>query len=266
MEGKPRTTFPAITVAQMREVDRLMIEEYGIALLQMMENAGRGLAGVARQWVGGDMASKRVVVLVGSGNNGGGGLVAARHLANAGAQVTVALTHAPPLPGEVPEHQRRALERMQVAGSDRATSVPELQALLTVADLVLDALLGYSLRGVPREPVASFIRAANAAQAAHLALDLPSGLDGDSGVPSDPTLRAGATLTLAWPKAGLLAPGAQSVVGEVYLADISVPEAVYRPVGVERGDLFARSPIVRVKPATGGWEPDEAGANAADFE
>src|SRR5215472_206604 len=136
-----------ISVAQMREVDRLMIQQYGIALLQMMENAGRSLAALARQRLGGTASGAHVVVLAGTGNNGGGGLVAARHLANAGADVLVALTQPPPLPGEVPEHQRRTLERIGVAGSDRAVSAEALPKYLAAADLVLDALIGYSLRG-----------------------------------------------------------------------------------------------------------------------
>src|SRR5215472_13284585 len=132
-----------ISVAKMREVDRLMIEQYDIALLQMMENAGRGLAALARQHLGGSAAGARVVVLVGTGNNGGGGLVAARHLANAGADVFVALTQQSPLPGEVPEHQRRTLQRMGIAGSDRAVSADVLPARLASADLILDTLIGY---------------------------------------------------------------------------------------------------------------------------
>ncbi len=153
---------------------------------------------------------------------------------------------------------------MGVAGSEAATDVEVLPALLRDTDLILDALIGYSLRGAPREPVASWIRLANAnaTTARRIALDLPSGLDRDAGVPRDPTLRADGTLTLAWPKAGLLAPAARSFVGDLYLADISVPEAVYRAVSVRRGDLFAHGPVVRVRPVTGGWEPDEALASA----
>jgi NAD(P)H-hydrate epimerase len=251
-----------ITVAQMREVDRLMVEDYGIALLQMMENAGRSLAALARRVHGGDVAHAHVIVLAGSGNNGGGGLVAARHLANAGADVRVMLTAAPPLPGEVPEHQRMALEHMGVLGADGVTEAEGIPALVRDADLILDALIGYSLRGAPREPVASWIRRANAAPGRRVALDLPSGLDSDAGLPQEPTLRAAATLTLAWPKAGLLTPAAQVVVGDLYLADISVPEAVYRAVGVQRADRFARGPVVRVQPVNGGWEPAEALTNA----
>ncbi|HET8631423.1 MAG TPA: NAD(P)H-hydrate epimerase [Thermomicrobiales bacterium] len=241
-----------ISVARMVEVDRLMVAEYGIALLQMMENAGRGVAAVARALLGGSAAGRRVVVLAGKGNNGGGGLAAARHLANAGAAVAVALSAAPAALGAVPARQRRTLARMGVPGSEREATADALPALLARADLVVDALIGYRLRGAPRAPVAAFIRAANAAPAPRLALDLPSGLDGDRGIPADPTVRADATVTLAWPKAGLLAPAARPVVGRLYLVDIGVPAGVYRAVGVEPGALFARGPLVRIRVTDGG--------------
>ncbi|MBI2939032.1 MAG: NAD(P)H-hydrate epimerase [Chloroflexi bacterium] len=247
-----------ISVAQMVEVDRLMVADYGITLLQMMENAGRGLAEMARRLLGGNTAERKAVILIGRGNNGGGGLVAARHLANAGAGVNVALAGEPDQLGEVPEHQRRILVRVGVAGASRPASADELPALLADADLLIDALVGYGLRGPPREPIASFIRAANAVTALRLALDLPSGLDGDEGVPREPCLRADATLTLAWPKAGLLAAAARPFVGALYLADISVPAQVYHAVGVERSTLFAGGPIVRVRILDGAWEPAES--------
>ena len=249
-------TFSSITVAQMIDVDRLMVEDYGILLLQMMEDAGRGLAEVARYLLGGDVAGRKVVVLVGRGNNGGGGLVAARHLANAAAEVTVALATAPDALGDVPEHQRVTLAKMGVAGSDHVSEPGALPRLIEGADLLLDALIGYRLHGAPREPIASFIHAANAVPAPRLALDLPSGLDGDRGVPLAPTLRADATLTLAWPKAGLLTKAARPFVGKLLLADISVPAGAYRAVGVDPGMLFARGPIVRVRPVANGWDPE----------
>lgn len=248
-----------ITVAQMREVDRLMTQEHGIGLATMMENAGRGLAALARMQAGGDIAGVRVVVLVGAGNNGGGGLVAARHLANAGAEVRVALAVAPPLPGAVPEYQRAALARMGVGGSDTVTEPAALPATLSGTQVVLDALIGYSLHGAPREPLATFISAANAAVAVlRLALDLPSGLDGDSGNPSPQTVQAHTTLTLAWPKTGLLTDQSAPYVGALYVADISVPAAVYAAVGVERGDLFAKGPVVPIHRAGAGWEREDA--------
>ncbi|MBI3977904.1 MAG: NAD(P)H-hydrate epimerase [Chloroflexi bacterium] len=246
-----------ISVEQMIEIDRLVVGAYGITLVQMMENAGRSLAIVARRLAGGSVAGRRVVVLVGKGNNGGGGLVAARHLANAGARVMVALASPPEQLGDVPEQQRQVLARLGVSGSDGALSPSRLASVIESADLVLDALIGYSLRGAPREPIAGFIRLANATRVPRLALDLPSGLDGDRGTPLQPCLQANATLMLAWPKAGLLTAAADAYVGALYLADISVPAAAYRAVGVDPLTLFAPGPIVRIHRLDGDWEPGE---------
>jgi NAD(P)H-hydrate epimerase len=254
------TWLTGISVEQMREVDRLMVEEYSITLLQMMENAGRGLAALSRIRLGGNLAGARIVALIGPGNNGGGGLSAARHLVNAGATVTIALAGEPPLLNEAPEHQRRILERMDVLGSDHATASSTLPALLDQAELVLDALLGYSGQGAPREPIAGFIRAANAASAKHIALDVPSGLASDTGEPRDPTLLADATLTLAWPKVGVLATIARPFVGDLYLADISVPETVYHAVGARRGDVFAMGFITHLRVKGGVWQRGEEAA------
>jgi NAD(P)H-hydrate epimerase len=118
---------------------------------------------------------------------------------------------------------------------------------LGAADAILDALIGYSLQGPPREPIASLIRATNRADAPVIALDVPSGLDGDSGQPFDPTIKAATTLTLALPKAGLMRPASRDWVGDLYLADISVPVQVYRRLGVEPGSVFAASDIVPVR-------------------
>ncbi len=243
-----------ISIAQMIEVDHLMVDEYGITLPQMMENAGRSLADLARRILGGNAAGRKVAVMVGKGNNGGGGLVAARHLANAGADIHVLLAAAPGELGTVPEMQRRVLARMGVIGSDHTTAATALPALLEETELVLDALVGYSLRGDPREPVASFIRAANAAAAQRLALDIPSGLEGDSGQPLAPCLEADVTLTLAWPKAGLLAETARPYVGQLYLTDIGVPAAAYRAIRVDPGQIFASGPIVRVNEQNMAWK------------
>jgi len=117
---------------------------------------------------------------------------------------------------------------------------------LAHADAILDALIGYSLQGPPREPIASLIRAANRADAPVIALDVPSGLDGDSGRAFDPTIKAATTLSLALPKTGLTRLAARESVGDLYLADISVPAQVYQRLGLETGPVFARSDIVAV--------------------
>lgn len=230
--------IPAITPDQMREVDRVMIEDFGIELIQMMENAGRALALLARQHLGGSLAGRTVLVLAGRGNNGGGGLVAARRLAIWGAGVTVILTDAPYHFDGVPAHQISILQAMQIP--IRVAPV----ATLPRTDLILDALIGYGLRGAPREPTATLIRQANAGAAPIIALDTPSGLDTTTGQALEPVIQARATLTLALPKTGLLTEEARPVVGQLFLADISVPPLLYQRMGLDVGPLFAEADVI----------------------
>jgi len=122
----------------------------------------------------------------------------------------------------------------------------EAVSLLHEADVVLDALLGYSIDGPPREPEAGMIRFAGMHDTPMIALDLPSGLDPDRGLPYDPTIRATKTLALALPKAGLLRPEAASSVGELWLADISVPVQAYARFDIHPGPLFAESDLIRI--------------------
>jgi len=232
---------PAVTVAQMREVDRIMVEDLGISLLQMMENAGRALAELTRIHLSG-VRRRRVVVLAGRGGNGGGGMAAARRLAVWGAEVRVVLAHPDKALGEAPAHQLASLRAMGVPVHRPADAV----SLVHEADVVLDALLGYSLDGPPRQPEAGMIRFAGMHDTPIIALDLPSGLDPDRGMPYDPTIRATRTLALALPKAGLLRPEAASSVGELWLADISVPASAYAAFGINPGPLFAESDLIRM--------------------
>ncbi len=222
--------IPSLTTEQMAEVDRLMNEEYGILLIQMMENAGRNLAEQARRMLGGQLAGRRIVVLCGKGNNGGGGMVAARHLHNRGAQVSVKLAGDPAGLKEIPAHQWDILQVMGLTQADDPG--------LDQADLTLDTIIGYGLTGDPRGQAAEWIRRANAAGQPILALDAPSGLDTTSGTAGDPCIQATATLTLALPKTGLLMASARSVVGELFLADISVPPRLYRRLGLSVGPIF----------------------------
>ena len=231
----------SVTVDQMREVDRLMVDEMGISLLQMMENAGRSLAEQARRMLGGDIAGRRINMLAGPGGNGGGGMAAARRLSIWGAEVAVVLGQPRDQIRDVPAQQLATLDRMELEIRDpKETGAEEAGT----AELVIDALIGYSLRGAPNEPIASLIRQTNAAGTPVLALDIPSGLNADTGEPSDPTIRAAATLTLALPKVGLLGPAARAWTGDLYLADISVPPAVYRRLGLAVGPIFRRQDIV----------------------
>jgi len=230
--------IPALTTTQIAEVDRLMIEEYGILLIQMMENAGRNLAEFSRRILNGRLTDRKIVVLCGAGNNGGGGMVAARHLHNRGADVSVMFVGDTARLKEILAHQWRILQTMSLT--------MEHDPDLAEADVILDALVGYGLTGDPRGPVAEWIERAQAARRPILSLDTPSGLDTTTGIPGHPCIRASATLTLALPKTGLLAPSAQAFVGDLYLADIGVPPELYRRIGIEVGPLFADDTLIRV--------------------
>ena len=241
------TEVPSLSTAQMIEVDRLMIEEYRIELIQMMENAGRNLAHLARvRFLGGDPSGKRVIVAAGSGGNGGGALVCARRLANWGADVWLVLTRPTEAFAGVPAHQLDILQRMDIPVA-QAEEFSAIDSAGTV-DLIVDGIIGYSLSGAPRGSAARLIRWANGQRAPILALDTPSGLDTTSGTAFDPAIRATATLTLALPKRGLHAPEAEAFTGELYLADISVPPSLYADpsVGIMVGRLFAENDIIRL--------------------
>ncbi len=254
--------FPSVTAKEMREIDRLMVEEMGIGLFQMMEHAGRNLTEVARTLLGGELKGRKIVVLVGPGNNGGGGMVAARHLENGGSLVAVVLAQDPMRLKEVPARQHTTLLRMGVRSAVFNPAEPEaLAARLGPCDLVIDALVGYSLNGPPRGAIATLIREANGRGRPILALDLPSGLHPDTGQVFDPSIRALATLTLALPKRGLLVPTAKPYVGRLWVGDIGVPPGLYGRVGLYVGPLFSRSPVVPVE-----GEADAAGKIRPDIE
>ena len=232
--------IPSITSEQMAEIDRIMIEEYGIELIQMMENAGRNLAELARKILSGKVLERRIAVLCGGGNNGGGGMVAARHLHNWGASVWVHLTSDAARLKEIPAHQWKILRRMNIVEANDPTEVPKQ------IDLILDAIIGYGLEGDPRGEAAKWITWANQQETPILALDTPSGLDTTTGKPGLPVIQASRTLTLGLPKSGLIHPEAKPYVGKLYLADISIPTEVYQRVGIGIGSVFQKETIVEL--------------------
>lgn len=242
--GTPASAVPYLTTEQMIEVDRVMIEDYRIDLIQMMENAGRNLAHLARElFLDGDPRGRSVVVLAGTGGNGGGAMVCARRLANYGASVAVYVTKPDDEFAPIPAHQLDILRRMGVtvapAEDVRTQNEP---------DLVIDGVIGYSLSGSPRGSAAELIGWANQQGAPVLALDAPSGVDTTTGTVFEPAIRAAATMTLALPKQGLGAEGVEEHVGALYLGDIGVPPSLYsKPaLGLSVGPIFAHGDIVRL--------------------
>jgi NAD(P)H-hydrate epimerase len=229
------TVVPSITAAQMREVDRVAVEEFGLSILQMMENAGRNLAQNVRDMF--DGARGEVAILAGSGGNGGGGLCCARHLHNRDFQVWVVLDKEE---GMLQGAARNQLHILQAAG---VQPVGPSQAAQVVrrSQVVVDALIGYSLRGAPRGRAAELIALCNESAAPVLSLDLPSGLDATTGEALGTVARPNRTLTLALPKTGL-----HRVPGELYLADIGIPPEVFQRIGVSFESPFGTRYWVRL--------------------
>jgi NAD(P)H-hydrate epimerase len=215
-----------ISTEQMIEIDRIMIEDLGITLLQMMENAGRSLADLAV----GLFSPSTATVLAGPGGNGGGGLTAARHLHNLGINVGVTLTG--DRLGEAAHHQAHALRQMGVP----FTSNPNLEA-----GVVIDAMVGYSLTGALHGLAAEL--AASLAGATVLSLDVPSGLDASSSDSAGSSVSATATMTLCLPKTGLRSSNA---TGDLYLADISVPSSAVAQVSNDPPPPFQLGRILQI--------------------
>ena len=239
-------TIRFITVEQMREVDRLMIEEFKIEIQQMMENAGRNLARLAvRKFLFEQETSKEVIVLVGPGGNGGGAMVAARRLYNWGYPVSVYLSHHREKYIGVPGFQMQILKKMGLHIGEVDEQIGSHSAAL-----IIDGLIGYSLIGSPRHGVAARIEWANNSNVPVLSLDVPSGIESTSGEIFEPAIQAAATLTLALPKTGFQNPGIQNNMGELFVADISVPFGVYERMGISREELpdFSENEIIRLSP------------------
>jgi NAD(P)H-hydrate epimerase len=215
-------THPFLTREQVRALDRRAIDEFGVPGVVLMENAGRGAAEVlARLGIHGG-----VVICCGKGNNGGDGFVIARHLAIHEAAVRILLFCAPEeLSGDAAINQR-IVARLKLPQEVHAGPAPDLKAVereLAAAEWVVDALFGTGLSGAVRPPLDRVIAAINACPARVLAVDIPSGLDCDTGRPLGATVRAEHTVTFAAQKVGFANPEARQWLGQVHLVDIGVP-------------------------------------------
>lgn len=224
----------AVTAAEMREIDRVAVEELGPTLLQMMENAGRNLAGEVMYWTA--ERPGLVAVLAGSGGNGGGAICGARHLANHGVETVVCLS--------------RAVEGLSPAAKEQLAIYRETDGLVVsvgkIGDLapgvVIDGLLGYGLRGVPHGDTADLIQWCGRSGAKILSLDVPSGVDATTGEAAGAYVRPDRTMTLALPKTGL----AEAETGKLVLADIGIPAGVYARAGIDYRTPFSDGYRVRL--------------------
>jgi len=245
-----------VTAQAMRQLDQAA-QELGLTVPVLMEHAGLRVAEAAMNLLGAGnrglqapdrpagLGGRTVAVLAGRGNNGGDGLAAARHLANAGARVRVGLLADPAGLRGAARWNWEVLEAM----ATRATGIrleagagARVRSLLDGADLAVDALLGLGLAGEVGSPYREAIEALNASGLPVVAVDVPSGLDADTGQPAGACVRASVTVTFGWPKPGLfLYPGAV-FAGRVRVADIGIPPALAenQPGEVVTGELARR--------------------------
>ncbi|MFO0956519.1 MAG: NAD(P)H-hydrate epimerase [Isosphaeraceae bacterium] len=219
----PTPPIPApMTREQSRAVDAWAADAIGLPTLVLMENAGRGAAGILLERIG---PEGKVRIACGGGNNGGDGGVVARHLALAGIDVEVAWFAPPEKLSHDAGVQYRVLRNLGIPSIDRPGEVDpgDLDAWLAGADWVVDGLLGTGLTRPVAGPLAAVIDAINRSARPVLALDLPSGLDADSGQPLGVAVRATITATFVAAKVGFGAPGAAGYTGEVRVVPIGLP-------------------------------------------
>ncbi len=209
-----------LTREQSRDVDATAINEYGIPGIVLMENAGRGAVDALVDYG----IYGHVLICCGKGNNAGDGFVMARHLQLRGHRATIWLFASPDeITGDAAINYHIARNCGIVIVEFCANAWGNFEMLLHQSDWVVDALLGTGAKGAPREPFAGAIRRINHVRKKVLAVDLPSGLDADTGRPSDPTIRATLTCTFFANKIGLSKAAAEPFVGEIEVCDIGFP-------------------------------------------
>ncbi len=228
-------TVPSVTPEQMAKIDRIVENEFHVSPVQLMENAGRAVAGVACSAF---RLPMRVAVLAGKGNNGGDGLVAARHLHNRGAEVSVVLVDKN-LRG-LPLQQLRAVQALGIRpGSD-------LKALGDKPDLIIDALLGFGARGPPMGIVARLIADGVRLQEKGvpvLCVDAPSGLDLETGKWFSPAFRGADVVTLGLPKMNMVG---NTGIKRLFVADIGIPREAYMRIGIGVPALFSDRDYIEI--------------------
>ena len=207
-----------LTRQQLREIDRLSVEQYHLPSIVLMENAARSAADAAGDMLGG-VRDRNVLILCGGGNNGGDGLALARHLHNRGAEISIALTIDPSKYHGDAQINWEAISAMRIPCHP---AQPEAIAQ-SQADLLIDAIFGTGLTDAPRDPFPTIAEAISQSGRPVLAIDLPSGLDCDTGQPPGACVRATRTITFVAEKTGFASPSAARYLGTVTVGDIGCP-------------------------------------------
>lgn len=217
-----------VTAAEMREIDRRAIEDYGIPSLLLMENAGIACAQETVRLLGSRKGP--IAIFSGKGNNGGDGFVAARHLFNCGFEIAVFFFQTADEMKPDPRVNFEILKKMKVPLVDYSSQVDseKLEEALFASRLLIDALFGTGLSKPIEEPFKTIIQRMNNSKVLTLSVDVPSGLNSDTGEVMGVCVKAKRTVTLGLPKKGFLLGEASRYIGKVVVADISIPGVLLR--------------------------------------
>jgi len=227
--------IPAVKPSVMKMIDELAITRFHMHILQMMENAGRSCAEQVIDMTGGKRGL--VAVLIGAGKNGGTGLCCARHLINMGYTVEIILDRqSKRFKGPV-KNQYEILAESRVRFTDTART----ETVLEKADMVLDALIGYGLHGIPIGETSDLIVACNKKAKRILSLDIPSGINAENGEILGPAIQPERVLTLTLPKTGM-----KQVPGDLYLADVGIPQKLFESLDLRFPWPFANQFTVKI--------------------
>lgn len=228
-----------VTGDEMKALDRRASEEFAIPSLLLMENAGRSTADlVCSRFQKESVQGRAVLILCGKGNNGGDGFVIARHLANRGWPVRVILFGAPSLLTRDAAVNFEIIRKMDVPITDMSSrfDADDLKRELDGCTLVIDALFGIGLRSDLKAPYPDVIKAVNRSAKTVVAVDIPSGLDADTGKIHGSAIRASMTAAMGLAKKGLYEGEGPQFAGEIVVMDIGIPKQILGPGEAAPGD------------------------------
>ena len=224
-----------VSAEEMREIDQRAIDKYGIPGLVLMENAGWRVVQVIEQILE-SVIGKRVTIFAGKGNNGGDAFVVARHLKNMGAQVKILITcETKEITGDA-KINLDILEKMdlKVYPLLNANSLNIVKVALISTDLVIDGIFGTGFKGAVNKYTGKIFDLINQSDKPIVAIDIPSGVEANTGKVLGPCIKADHTVTMALPKIGLLLEPGASFTGNLYIGDISIPQEAIIEQGIDR--------------------------------
>jgi len=229
--------FPFISTKKMALIDKLMVEDLDIVVMQMMEIAGLDTALLAKKMCKG----KNIAVLCGKGNNGGDGIVASRHLSNFGFICTLIFPFSPSKLRNVPKHQLKSVKKMGIKILNSSSQKKKAHSSISKSNLIIDSLIGYNLKGNPKKEFAELIEFANNSKKKILAVDVPSGLDSTTGKAFSPCIKSNATLALTLPKTGLRKKDGKKFAGKIYVGYLTVPNRVLKKAKIKPRNWFSKN-------------------------